>query len=57
MGMQLIIPIVARTQEGSQALLEAIKARAFMAEEIAVPLKKCAPHTAGDPAKNCSRKP
>ncbi len=37
----MIIPICARTQEGSQALLEAIKARAFMAEEIALPLKRC----------------
>lgn len=41
---QLIIPIVARTQEGSQSLLEAIKARAFMADKIALPLKRCAPH-------------
>lgn len=37
---QLIIPIVARTQEGSQKLLEAIKGRAFMAEEIAAPLRR-----------------
>ncbi|KAK9904717.1 hypothetical protein WJX75_001194 [Coccomyxa subellipsoidea] len=48
---ELIIPIVARTQEGSQALLEAIKARAFMAEEIAVPLKKLANHLSEDVGK------
>jgi hypothetical protein len=39
--MQMIIPIATRTQEGSQRLLNAIKARAFMCDEIAIPLKRC----------------
>ena len=37
---QMIIPVAARTQEGAQKLLDAIKRRAFMADEIALPLKK-----------------
>ena len=37
---QLIIPVATRTQEGAQKLLDTIKCRAFMAEEIALPLKK-----------------
>ncbi|CAL8464659.1 g4194 [Coccomyxa elongata] len=49
--VEMIIPICARTQEGSQALLEAIKARAFMAEEIALPLKRLANHWSEDVAK------
>ena len=39
---QMIIPVAARTQEGAQALLDAIKCRAFQAEAIAWPLKRCA---------------
>ncbi len=39
---QMIIPVAARTQEGAQALLDAIKCRAFQAETIAWPLKRCA---------------
>ena len=42
MPAQTIIPVAARTQEGAQKLLDAIKRRAFMADEIALPLKKCA---------------
>ena len=38
--VQLIIPVATRTQEGAQKLLDTIKRRAFMAEEIALPLKK-----------------
>ena len=38
--VQMIIPVAARTQEGAQKLLDAIKRRAFMADEIALPLKK-----------------
>ena len=41
-AVQLIIPVATRTQEGAQKLLDTIKCRAFMAEEIALPLKKCA---------------
>lgn len=39
-AVQLIIPVATRTQEGAQKLLDTIKCRAFMAEEIALPLKK-----------------
>ena len=41
----MIIPVAGRTQEGVQALLEAIKCRAFQAETIAVPLKRCASYS------------
>ena len=41
---QMIIPVAARTQEGAQALLDAIKCRAFQADAIAWPLKRCATH-------------
>lgn len=36
----MIIPVATRTQEGAQKLLDTIKRRAFMAEEISLPLKK-----------------
>ena len=39
-GLQMIIPVATRTQEGAQKLLDTIKCRAFMAEEISLPLKK-----------------
>jgi hypothetical protein len=41
----MIIPVATRTQEGAQKLLDTIKRRAFMAEEISLPLKKydCSP--------------
>lgn len=40
MPVQMIIPVATRTQEGAQKLLDTIKRRAFMADEIALPLKK-----------------
>ena len=39
-ALQMIIPVATRTQEGAQKLLDTIKCRAFMAEEISLPLKK-----------------
>ena len=41
--LQLLIPIVARTTDGAQKLLQLIEARGQEAEELAAPLKMCAP--------------
>ena len=41
--LQLLIPIVARTTDGAQKLLQLIEARGQEAEELSGPLKMCAP--------------